>query len=194
MLRSLSFHRAQRSAAAAYCVKRWAPCALVLVTAGVLPLGAAILPDHIGDFARGDVGPIAIVGKEDPALYREFNYIATEQTQYTAPGRRFRLTAWRLGDSTSALAMFDIQRPADATPAKLAALSARTRDGAVFAYGNYVFQISEALPAGTFPEQKDLEMLFAQLPQLDNAPLPALAANLPQEGLIPNTERYILRR
>jgi len=88
--------------------------------------------------------------------------------------------------------MFDIQRPADATPAKLAALSARTRDGAVFAYGNYVFQISEALPAGTFPEQKDLEMLFAQLPQLDNAPLPALAANLPQEGLIPNSERYIL--
>jgi hypothetical protein len=55
------------------------------------------------------------------------------------------------------------------------------------AYGNYVFQVS-----GEVPEQKDLEMLFGRLPQLDNAPLPALAGYLPQDGLIPNSERYIL--
>src|SRR6185503_11503532 len=78
-------------------------------------------------------------------------------------------------------------RPDNATPAKISALSAKTPDGALFAYGNYVFQVS-----GDVPEQKDLELLFTQLPQLDNAPLPALAGYLPQDGLIPNSERYIL--
>jgi len=157
-----------------------------------LPLGAATLPEQIGEFTRGDVSPLAITGKEDPAMYHEFAFISAEQAKYTSPGKRFTLTVWRLGDSTGALAMFDIQRPANATPAKLAALSARTQDGAVFAYGNYVFRISEAVPAQAFPEQKDLELVFSRLPQLDNAPLPALASSLPREGLIPNSERYSL--
>jgi hypothetical protein len=154
-----------------------------------LPLGAAVLPEQIGEFTRGDVSPLAIF---EPDLYRDFGFISAEQAQYTSSGKHFTATVWRLGDSTGALAMFDVQRPANATPAKLAPLSARTPDGAVFAYGNYVFQISRAVPAQTFPEQKDLELLFSRLPQLDNAPLPALASSLPQDGLIPNSERYIL--
>src|SRR6185436_19615106 len=161
---------------------------LVLVLAG-LPLGAAILPDHIGEFARGEITSLAA---QDPALYQEFGWVSSEQAQYTAtpgnsPGKRFTATAWRLRDSTGALALFEAQRPAPATPAKLSALSAKTPDGAIFAYGNYVFEVT-----GTVPEQKDLEMLFVQLPQLDNAPLPALASNLPGKGLIANSERYIL--
>ncbi|MBZ5634194.1 MAG: hypothetical protein LAO55_13820 [Acidobacteriia bacterium] len=157
---------------------------LVLLWAALLPLGAAILPDQIGDFARGETKSLAA---QDAALYQEFGYISAEQAQYTAPGKRFTASAWRLRDSTGALGLFETRRPADAAPAKLTALFAKTPDGAVFAYGNYVFQVS-----GDVPEQKDLELLFAQLPQLDNAPLPALASNLPQDGLIPNSERYIL--
>ena len=152
-------------------------------------MGAAILPDHIGEFARGEITSLAA---QDPALYQEFGWVSSEQAQYTAtpgnsPGKRFTATAWRLRDSTGALALFEAQRPAPATPAKLSALSAKTPDGAIFAYGNYVFEVT-----GTVPEQKDLEMLFVQLPQLDNAPLPALASNLPGKGLIANSERYIL--
>jgi len=161
---------------------------LVLI-ACALPLGAAILPDQIGDFARGETQPVAA---QDAGLYQEFGFISAEQAPYTAtpgnnPGKRFIATAWRLRDSTGALALFEARRPDNATPAKLSALSAKTPDGAIFAYGNYVFQVS-----GDVPEQTDLEMLFAQLPQLDQAPLPALASNLPRDGLIPNSERYIL--
>jgi hypothetical protein len=187
MLRSLSFNRAQRSAPAAYFAKRLAsaaPCALVLAAAGVFPLEAAILPDQIGEFAKGETKALAA---QDPALYQEFGFIAAEQAQYTGAGKRFTASAWRLRDSTGALGLFEARRPADAAPAKLAALFSKTPDGAIFAYGNYVFQT-----IGEVPEQKDLELLFAQLPQLDNAPLPALAANLPQNGLIANSERYIL--
>jgi hypothetical protein len=161
---------------------------LVLAIAA-LPLGAAILPNQIGEFAKGETKTLAA---QDPSLYQEFGFVAGEQAQYTAarekaPRKRFTMSAWRLRDSTGALALFEAQRPALATPAKLAALFAKTPDGAVFAYGNYVFQTT-----GEVPEQKDLELLFAQLPQLDRAPLPALIGNLPQDGLIPNSERYIL--
>jgi hypothetical protein len=157
---------------------------LVLIAACVVPLGAAILPEEIGGFARGETKSLAA---QDAGLYQEFGFISAEQAQYTAPGKRFTATAWRMRDSTGALGLFEARRPADAAPAKLAALSAKTPDGAVFSYGNYVFEVS-----GEVPEQKDLEMLFLQLPQLDNAPLPALAGNLPPEGLISNSERYIL--
>jgi hypothetical protein len=156
---------------------------LVLLVAA-LPLGAAILPDHIGDYARGETKSLA---SQDAALYQEFGFISAEQAQYAAGSKRFTATAWRLRDSTGALALFDVRRPENATPAKLSILSAKTPDGALFTYGNYVFQVS-----GEVPEQKDLELLFAQLTQLDNAPLPALATYLPQDGLIPNSERYIL--
>ena len=160
---------------------------LVLVLA-VLPLGAAILPDQIGEFAKGETKPLAA---QDPVLYQEFGFISAEQAPYTAPSgkgdKRFSVSAWRLHDSTGALALFEARRSALATPAKLSALSAKTPDGAIFAYGNYVFQV-----VGDVPEQKDLELLFIQLPQLDNAPLPALAANLPHDNLIANSERYVL--
>ena len=158
-----------------------------LLLLGALAHGA-ILPDQIGDFARGEIKAVAA---QDAGLYQEFGFISAEQAQYAAadkkPAKRFIATAWRLRDSTGALALFQARRPDNATPAKLSTLSAKTPDGAIFAYGNYVFQVS-----GEVPEQRDLEMLFLQLPQLDNAPLPALASRLPQEGLIPNSERYIL--
>ena len=156
---------------------------LVLLLA-VLPLGAAILPDKIGEFSKSDGNALPAA---DSALYQEFGFQAGEQAQYTGDGKRFMASAWRLRDSTGALALFEAQRPANAAPAKILALSARTPDGALFAYGNYVFQFE-----GAIPEQKDLELLYAQLPQLDQAPLPPLAGNLPQSELIPNSERYIL--
>src|SRR5205085_5372866 len=121
----------------------------------------AILPDQIGDFTRGEIKSVA---PPDAALYQEFGFVAAEQAQYAPPdkkaGKRFTATAWRLRDSTGALALFDVLLPEKAVPAQLSTLSVTTPDGALFAYGNYVFQIS-----GQVPEQKDLDLLFSQLTQ-----------------------------
>ena len=156
---------------------------LVLILSA-FPLGAAILPDHIGDFVKGETH---IVTAPDPELYKEFGFQAAEQAPYTARQKRFTATVWRLQDSTGALALFETQRPASAAPAKVAALFAKTPDGAVTAFGNYVFEFT-----GPLPEQKDLELLYAGLPKVDRTPLPSLLGYLPQGRLIPNSERYIL--
>jgi len=133
VLRGLGLNRAQRSAAAAFLARlkvAATPCALGLLWLGVLPLGGAILPDKIGDFTKGETKALAA---PDPALYQEFGFIAAEHAQYTIAAKRFTASAWRLRDSTGALALFEAQRPANAAPAKLTALFAKTPDGAIFA-------------------------------------------------------------
>ncbi len=145
----------------------------------------AIFPDEIGPFKKG---PPRTMSLPDRALYQEYGLDATEQAEYTSPDKRFTATTWRLRDSTGALALFESRRPPGAVPSNLAKLSVSTSDGFIFAFGNYVFQFT-----GTgFPEAAELEQLYARLPRLEQSPLPALMGFLPADGLVPNSERYIV--
>lgn len=149
----------------------------------------AIFPDKLGPFEKH---PPKAFAAPDRDLYSEYGMEATEQAEYVAPAeksdaRKFSATAWRFRDSTGAMAAFESRRPPGAKPEKVTALSVATSDGRIFAYGNYVFQF-----AGAFPEQSDLQIFYSQLPKLEQSPLPAVMSYLPAEGLIPNSERYIL--
>jgi hypothetical protein len=151
-----------------------------------LPLVAsgAIFPDHIGIFDKG--APAALT-MPDRALLDEFGLEATEQAEYKSDSKHFTATAWRFRDSTGAMAFFQAHRPSGATPAPVSKLAVSTSDGSIFAYGNYVFQFT-----GEVPAQADLQPVYAQLPKLEQSPLPALLSFLPSAGLIPNSERYVL--
>jgi hypothetical protein len=166
------------------------PVIVSLLLLCVTSLPAAIFPDQIGDFTKGAPKALAI---PDQALYNEYGLVATEQAEYTTtstgPGadQRFTATAWRMRDSTGAMAVFQARRPPGAAPANVAQLAAQTSDGVILAFGNYVFQFTGSVPAAD-----DLDQLYSQVPQLEQAPLPALAGFLPQDGLIPNSERYVV--
>lgn len=149
-----------------------------------LNASAAIFPDQAGEFKKGTPKTIAI---PDQALYEEFGLDTTEAAEYTAPGKRFLATAWRLREPTGALALFESRRPPGAAAAQITKLSCTTSDGIIFAFGNYVFQVT-----GAVPESAVLKELYAHLPKLDQSGLPALLTYLPQEALIPNSERFIV--
>ena len=83
--------------------------------------------------------------------------------------------------------MFEARRPPGATRDNATKLAVRTSDGVIFAYGNYVFQLT-----GTLPLAADLQQFYANLPKLEQSPLPPLVTDLPAEGLIPNSERYVV--
>ena len=145
---------------------------------------AAIFPDAVKNYQKG---PARSILTPDTPLLSEFGIDASEQAEYSAGKQHFTATAWRFHDSTGAMAMFEALRPPGAKAAKVTPLSVTTSDGVIFAYGNYVFQLTGALPPpSTFAE------LYARVPKLDQSPLPALLTDLPAEGLIPNSERYIL--
>lgn len=156
---------------------------LIFAAAGMAAC-AAIFPDAVKNYQKASNKAILT---PDTALLQEFGLEATEQAEYSAAPRHFTATAWRFHDPTGAMAFFESTRPAGATPAKITNLSVNTSDGVIFAYGNYVLQLTGDLPPpDTFAE------LYARAPKLDESPLPALLAYLPQQELVPNSERYIL--
>src|SRR6185369_16686766 len=107
-------------------------------------LFGAILPDQIGEFKKSAPKTIAI---PDQALFAEYGFDATESADYG----KFSVTAWRFHDSTRAMAMFEMRRPAVATLSNISKLAVNASDGVVFALGNYVFQITGAVPADLSP-------------------------------------------
>lgn len=156
---------------------------LILLAIGVSAKGA-IFPDSLKNYQKGAVKTILT---PDTALLNEYGLDAVEQAAYHDGPKPFNATAWRFHDTTGAMAFFESVRPAGAKPDKITNLAVRTSDGVIFAYANYVFEITGNLPApDVFTE------LYDHLPKLEQSPLPALLGNLPPDGLIPNSQRYIV--
>ena len=143
---------------------------------------AAIFPDAVENYQKG---PVKAILTPDKPLEDEFGLDAAEQAEYSAGPKRFIATAWRFHEHRRH-GHVRIPRPPGSKPAKITRSSVDF-DGVIFAYGNYVFQIT-----GSIPPPAAFEELYARLPKLDQSPLPALLGDLPTEGLIPNSERYIL--
>jgi hypothetical protein len=165
-------------------------CSLFLSLASTAVFAQApIFPDRIGLYEKHAPQTLALPDRE---LLTEYGLEATETAEYTtvpeAPEKkRFNATAWRLADSTYAYALYQSKRPPGATASDFSANAARTSDGVLFAFGNYVF-----LFTGGQPDPADLEFLYNSLPRFANAPLPILLGLFPKEGIVPNSERYIL--
>ncbi len=153
----------------------------LLVAAAAL---GGIWPDQMGEFKRVSAAPMAV---SDRALWDEYGFDQAERATYQAGAKKFVATAWRLKDSTGAFAAFQWQRPADAHPTKLSDLAVETQTTAVITYGNYLLRFD-----GWTPQVTDLGALVDRLPKLEKSPLPTLSGYLPAEGLLPNSERYIL--
>jgi hypothetical protein len=156
---------------------------VIFIAAG-MAVHAAIFPDTIKNYQKT---PAKTILTPDTPLLDEFGLDATEQAEYRSGKLHFTATAWRFRDPTGAMAFFESKRPAAAKPAQITNLSVSTSDGVVFAYGNYVFQLT-----GNLPPPDTFADLYSRAPKLDESPLPALLAELPADGLIPNSERYIL--
>jgi hypothetical protein len=130
---------------------------------------AAIFPDQLGPYHRTAAKPVSAT---DAALYQEYGFEEAEQASYASPQGNFQVTAWRFKDSTGALAFLEFRHQI-ATDA--------------YQHGNYVFQF-----AGGQPPKQDLEAFYLDLPRFENSALPVLKDDLPYEGLVPGSERYIL--
>ncbi|MCL4402125.1 MAG: hypothetical protein M1436_05610, partial [Acidobacteria bacterium] len=151
----------------------------------LLPLAAwaQIWPETFGPYKRVGAEPAFIA---DRPLWNEYGLQASETARYEADGKSFKTTAWRLQDSTAAMAAFEWQRPADAKPSQVAKISADTKDGLLLVHGNYLLSIQ-----GYQPKAGEIVPVVEALPRVENAPLPTLRDYLPAKDLVPNSERYV---
>ncbi len=144
---------------------------------------AAIWPDVIGEWHRTAVSTPVLT---DNSLWDEYGLQESEAATYQNGSAKFTATAWRLQDSTGALAAYDWQRPAQSRPSTLAVLAAETADSLVLVHGNYLLSF-----AGYKPTTPELDPIVESLRNVDTTALPTLLGYLPSRDLVPGSERYI---
>jgi hypothetical protein len=148
----------------------------------------AMLPQFVGTLKQSAVKPLPV---EDKAVWDDYGLQDSEQATYELAGQRINVRAYRLQDTTGAVAAFQWLRPQGSKPpdddlAELSPLSAITPTGLIIALGNHVLIVDGGKPA---PE--DLGNVFRSMPRQESGPLPSLPKHVPAAGLIPNSERYI---
>ena len=91
-----------------------------LAAATALPSRAGIWTDALAGYTRTSAVAPPIT---DKPLWDEYGFEQAERAQYESAKGKFTGTAWRVKDSTAALAVFDGMVPADAKPTKVTELS-----------------------------------------------------------------------
>ena len=157
-----------------------------LLSALLLPslASAAILPDAIGAYQRGNASKPAI---SDQAIWTEYGLKDSETAVYQNGTAKFTATVWQLQDTTGSLAAFQWQRPAGATPSTAAKMATETPDSVFLVYGNYLLSF-----AGYKPSKEELDAVEGGLHNVDFTVLPVVSSYLPSSGLVSNSERYIV--
>ena len=151
---------------------------LTLLTAALA--GAAVLPGTAGAWKKSGEQPLAA---PDAELFAEYGFEEGEEA-LLGP---FTIRAWRFRDSTGGFAGFQALRPENAGKSRLPGLAAALPGGLLALAGNYVLEFR-----GRGPSAAEWDELTAALPRRDRTPLPGLSSYLPPQGLIANSERYIL--
>jgi hypothetical protein len=150
---------------------------------------AAILPDTIGQWKRGDA---AAAPAPDAKVWAEYGLQESETAPYSDPAtaKKFSITAYRFSDSTGAFAAWNAALPADARKIDVDGIGAETPDGPngaqYIAVGNFLLIFH-----GYKPNKEELAHVFLTAPLYSNAPLPTLPRYMPA-GAVANSERYIL--
>src|SRR5262249_7305143 len=151
--------------------------------------GAAIWPEALGPYHRTSTSQPALT---DQALWNEYGLKESESAKYENEYENgtdaFTATAYRLQDSTGALAAYDWQRPATAKSATaIPGRAVETAKDLMLLHGNYVLSFQ-----GYKPSSAELQPLFDGLKNVDGTPLPTLEGFLPSADRNPNSERYVI--
>lgn len=148
-------------------------------------VSAEILPPTLQEFTREGTA-VAWNAPDHADVWQEYGLVEAEVGTYRGSGKPFTITAWRMKDATGALAAWQWQRPATATPLKRAELASNFPKGVVAASGNYLLQFD-----GYRPTASELEAFFADMPGNHSSALPVLPSYAPS-SVTQNSERYIV--
>ena len=155
---------------------------LVLLANSIL--GAAMLPEAIGPYKRTSTAAPALA---DRPIWDEYGLKESETAAYESGKKKLTATLWRLQDSTGAFGAFEWQRHPQAKPSAIAKLASESPTGLLVAHGNYLLSLE-----GYKPTLEELAAVLGGLANVDATSLPVLPGYLPAEGLVPNSERYVI--
>ncbi len=120
---------------------------------------------------------------DDQALWREYGLVHSE----TSPLGRMTVTSYQLKDPTGALAAWEWLRSPEAHACDLAPFCSQQGNRTVVSDFNYVLVFDRGVPT-----KADVSQAFKLLPNKRDSSMPAILTFLPQQGLVPNSARYVL--
>ncbi len=145
-----------------------------------LLLSGGILPQFIGTYKQVAVTPLT---PDNRAVWNEYGLQAAERSTYEVNGKKLSVDAYRLQDSTGALAAWQWKRPAnshaaDAKMEDLSKLTAIAGATEAIALGNHLVIFD-----GYLPTPEEAANVFRSLPNQQSGPLPTLPSHVPDTGL-----------
>ncbi len=120
---------------------------------------------------------------DDQALWREYGLVRTETSQKGT----LRITAYQMKDLTGALAAWEWLRPTHGRSCDLASFCSGDTLQTAVSDDNYVVIFD-----GAVPKKTQVDAVLSALPNKHETSLPAILTFLPQQGLVPNSAKYIL--
>jgi len=157
----------------------------IVVAACMVPcVQGAIWTEEFFGFQRQELRPLMLPSEP---IWEEYGFEEGEQAVYSGDGITFTVSAWRFNDATSAMAVYQWQRPIDYDPSPISDLAVETEDSLYLASGNYVVHFE-----GYKPTFEQLQGLFLVLPMSERSALPTLPDYLPAERLVRGSERFVI--
>ena len=120
---------------------------------------------------------------DDQAVWREYGLVHSN----TAKQGNLTITTYQMNDLTGALAAWQWLRSAKARTCNLATFCASQGDKTVIFEDNYVLSLE-----GPVPGKADVEQVLGALPNKKGTALPPILSFVPQDGIVPNSSRYVL--
>ena len=158
------------------------PRRLILVLILTPALFGAIWPEQLWEHKRTAIRPAALA-PADKALWDEYGLEVAEEADYGS----WKGVGYRLKDPTGAFGVYQWLKPGGARISKLEKHAVQSPTQAFLLKGNFVLDFR-----GRVPTQQEVDILHVQLPRLDQSALPNLPSFLPEAGLIPGSERYVI--
>ena len=119
---------------------------------------------------------------DDSALWREYGLLHTA----TGKAGKLNVTSYEMKDPTGALAVWEWQRSPAGQSCDLTAYCTRDPNRTVVWDDNYV------LVFDGIPTKAQAESVLRTVPNKRGTSLPAILTFLPQQGLVPDSARYVL--
>lgn len=153
-----------------------------------------VLPPSVGAWNTTPVQLVPLVALEsisgrDAPVLREYGLLGVERAEYQNGDRHLTVTLYRMRDSSAAYGAYTFLRTADMAASDFAEKSAVGRERVLVVEGNLLLDVSGPGTASL----SDLKALVAKIaPAADMAPYPTMWEYLPAQGLIPNSDHYLL--
>lgn len=162
----------------------------------VAPAGAQdVLPGGFAQWTPAKVEKLTCTAIEplagnDAAVLREYGCQAAERREYRRGSDVLTIVAYRMKDSTGAYGAFFFRRAREMRDSSIADLAAMGNGKVLAVAGDVLLEIAGQ---GLERFEGDLQALAADLKARHRAaPFPTLASYLPDQGRVPNSERFVL--